>query len=350
MSFSKYFFRPSAFETYHRLYGKNNTEPGWALPEMVRAIKRSPPDRGVWKARFTLVSYPLNPRNNNIGSNIMTLEGFYQGVAVDYFLRGAYVNHGVPIPIKRVIIHGVNGRNYRVFASTFALFSTWDKGEIYAPLQGGYARVEVTRNGIEIVDDNIVPLDNFTREGVIIKGENYQVVYDYYRLGVEPPNDFLGFKVQPVRGQFRNLMKRVKVLDADVVYFFAPPDFRMIRPFESRIRKLLQLDIDDLTSIIGGHGYQGYGVLADYSIIRTRISISPENILFARYGDKYVNLRPIPVPAVNKKWVVSGWTNFIALRLNPPYYVPPYATKNTIEHYLPGTVFKDIPNIEWEMM
>lgn len=355
MSKPRRFFRPTAMRAYLEIYG--NHQPPYNNPligDIIRAIKRSRPGR-VKDARFTILGYPLNPMNQNLSNNFMTIEGFYQGVATDLFLNGRSSNgHGVPIPIKRVVIPKVTGGgSYRVFASTFALLHKWDDSKhIYVPFKGGYARAEIDGGELSIVDDNPVPLTDFTVMGAVITNKVYQTVYDFHRLGFEAPRKLAGFVVEPARGYLKNIMKRVRVLVADLYYIFATPNLRDLGNYRMKVDNLLNLGGDEnILQFVGGHGYQGYGVLVRKPIMsNVPITPNPENILFARYGEKYVNLRPIPVNSIEKKYVEGMSARFLSLRLNPPYYVPAYNAKHLSIQYLPGTIFRDIPNMDWEVM
>lgn len=354
MSKQKRFFRPTAMRAYLEIYG--NHQPPYNNPvigDIIRAIKRARPGE-VKDARFTILGYPLNPMNHNLSNNLMTIEGFYQGVATDLFLNGRNSNgHGVPIPIKRVIIPKVTGGSYRVFASTFALLHKWDDPEyIYVPFRGGYARAEIDGREIVIVDDNPIPLNEFTVTGAVITNKMYQTVYDFHRLGLKTPKKLAGFVVDPSRGYLKNILKRVQVLVADLYYIFATPAFRDLGNYRDKVDNLLKLGgSESILQFVGGHGYQGYGVMVSKPIVnKVPLPVNPESILFARYGERYVNLRPIPVNTVEKKHVESMSERYLSLRLNPPYYVPAYNAKHLVIQYLPGTIFRDIPNMDWEVM
>ena len=344
--------KPGAFTTYTRLHGRMYNDSGLLFADMVRAIKRARPDMNAWQARFRILNYPLNPSNYTATSGIMTLEGLYQGVAIDWLIKGRYTSHGAPIPIKRVVVTGQE-KTYKLFASTFALLVKWGDGSLYVPFKGRYARAEVKDGEIVIEDaEDTKPIEYFTAIEAVLRGGMYQIVYDFYRLRVEPPERFIGFVIQPVRGPFKNILKNVRVLKADMIYFFVPPNLRDLGVHRRVLTKLLQLQGSDeeLFEVIGGHGYHGYGTIAHYEIGREpRMGSDPRKVLFARWGDYYVNLRPIPVDAVEPDWVVWGHGNYVALRLNPPYYVPSYRVKNLVHQYLPGTVFKHVPSIVWEV-
>lgn len=347
------FFRPSAYRAYLEFYGWKHTDTSIGLPDLVRAIKRARPGT-VWFAKFTIFGYPLNPMNTSAAFGLKTIEGFYQGIAVDYFLKGKIVNHGVPIPIKRVLIHRRNGGTYRVFASTFALISKWDNDEgFYVPFRGGYARATFENGEIVITDDKPIPITKLTTRGIVLRNELFQVVYDFYRLGIDPPKKIGHFNIDNKRGPLKNLIKNIEILQGDLLYYFVPPDTGDIdvKDHKQLINKLLRLKLLDYKEMIGGHGYQGYGVLVNYMVSDTKKRVPPENVLFARYGEQYVALRPLPKDTIDDKWIVwGGDRHFSALRLNPPYYNPSYRGKNLVNHYLPGIILRDIPPIEWEVM
>lgn len=356
MSKHRKFTRPRAMQAYLEIYGQH--QPQYNDPKMwdiIRAIKRARPGR-VMEARFTFLGYPLNPMNYTLSSNFMTIEGFYQGVAVDLFLNGRNSNgHGVPIPIKRVVVPRVTGGSYRLFASTFALLRKWDNPHyFYVPFKGGYAKAEIDGGEIVIVDDDPLPLDSFTITGAVITNKVYQAIYDFYRLGLKPPRKLARITVEPSRGYLKNIIKRVRVLVADLYYMFVTPHYRDLGNYREDVDNILHLGDrygdENIFQFIGGHGYQGYGVLVKKPIITgVALPTAPENVLFARYGEKYVNLRPIPVDTVEKGYVKSMDAITLSLRLNPPYYVPAYNAKHLAKHYLPGTVFRDIPTLDWEV-
>jgi hypothetical protein len=340
---------PRATKLYEELYGKDVEEEMPYFVDLVRAIKTASPGRTL-AVTMKMIGYPLNPKQT--GNNFfLTIEGFFQGIALEYFARGATVKHGAPIPIKRVLVAN-NGKARRMFASTFAILSIPVKEgdefvrHNYIPFLNNFVRAGIDKDGIYVLDDNDVKtIRDFTMRLGVLRGAPFELYYDYLRLGKKPPTSIFGFVFDERRGPMHNLIRYLDYVVADFMYIFNFPDIEN----KDMRRDLLTIIYNAPYIRPAGYGYLGFGVIADYVVsILNRKQLDPDRYLFANYNDKYwIALRPIPRDVVDKNWIVAGRLRYRSINPNPPYYSASGA-KTPIVHYLPGVIFREKPDVEWE--
>ena len=245
-------------------------------------------------------------------------------------------------------IHSETG--YHSYAATFPLVEV-DNGStirLYAPYKGIWAPAEIRGGKVVVIDtDRDGFVYDISRARNIIKllpvrGDPYEIYYDYLRLGLRPPRSILGYIINEQRGPLKLFFDEVPTLVGRVHYLAALVSLDGVK---TEARKLVERRF-------AGYGYRHMGAILsiEESILVPGRLPKPHEFLLAETesGEGYVLLRPLPANFWSPADVVYSFGLEAVFRNAPPYYYrnTGSGTVQTL-HFLPGTVVSEVPELEY---